>query len=283
MATGALAGRTGLIVDPPQILPLGFGLLSVAQMPPVTETDQHWMMGVQFEEMGSAVAQIMQGGITTPLTTERMLDVQYGQASAVAVQVVVDVSAVGRDPQMARQRAAQFLDAAAPNVLETAIWTGITQDGSPVTPSLATSTKISSDPVPLAAGVGILEEWLADRYNGVGVIHAPRRLNAAMQRDLLVTTVAGHKETGLGTRVAFGVGYLPTDPTAGGDVPGGPLEDVPTWLCISPAVMVRQSEDVIAPDVQHSFATGSNRVVVAAQRQYLVAWEGQTAAIEVTA
>ena len=44
------------------------------------------------------------------------------------------------------------------------------------------------------------------------------------------------------------------------------------WLYATPAIGLRQGEDIVVPDTRH-FSQSLNRVVVAAQRLYPLNWE----------
>jgi len=272
-----LADRTGIIIDPPQLTMPGFGLRSVVQFP--LGVDPHWQnteQGVQWREDGQATSQSTTGVL---LTSEHIVDTIWGQAKPVTVQVVRDVSTIPNADD-ARRVVGQYLNQSADNALELALWTGKDSDGNDLELSLAQADVLTDTPMDFDEGVGVLEQWLSQHYNGVGVIHAPRRTAAVMGRFNVVSTSSGAKVTQLGTKVAFGIGYPGSQP--GTLATEDTLLADPVWLAITPAVMMLQGDDLIVPDVPHSIQWEHNRVVMAAQRQYLVAWEGPSAMLPVT-
>jgi hypothetical protein len=215
-----------------------------------------------------------------PGNTTTDAGVPFGQSAVVTVFAVFDCSAVGRDVNAAAQLAKMKLDYAAPRALEHAIWTGKDSAGASITGQALASTDTDDlsggaavDPV---KALGRLEKWIGDNYAGQGVVHAPRDVSATFDRFQLHSTSGGKKVTGLGTAVALGQGYDGSGPD-GTAAPGDQ-----SWLYATPAVMVRQGDDVLVPDTEHALNRSSNGLVMAAQRQYLAAWETGAAAVLAT-
>lgn len=279
----------GVLVDAPTVTPYPFGLLSVAQFP--LETDEHWPAGIQWEEHGAAqaftaagweapaLAAITHNGPGDNTTTDP--GVPFGNTASIAVYALVDVTAVGRDPEAAQTLAREKCSLAAPRALEAAVWTGLDSSGDPTGAKAlaATDTVVlgGGTAVDAVAGLGLLEEWLGSNYAGVGVIHATRGVSATFDRWRLAQLQSGKKTTGLGNLVAFGAGY----DGSGVDNTAAPAGQA--WVYATPAVSVRQGLDVVTPvDTPHAFGYAKNRIVMVVERQYAVAWEGIAAAALIT-
>jgi hypothetical protein len=94
----------------------------------------------------------------------------------------------------------------------------------------------------IAQGVGVLENWLALNYGGLGVLHVPAGAAALMSRFRVVPCCDPPIQTLMGNCVVLGAGYSanvgPADPGPGCAVaPSGEA-----WLYITPPVRVRRDE-----------------------------------------
>lgn len=229
---------------------------------------------------GPATVTIATQGVA-PVTSTSDPDIPYGQTSTVTVYALFDCSPVGRDVNAARALAKLKLDYAAPRALEKAIWTGKDSAAAVITGQHLADASTTDDlsggaAVDLVTALGTLEKWLGQNYAGQGVVHADRFAAPTFSRFRQVATVSGHKETELGTRVAFGQGYDGSG-IAGAAAPAGQ-----SWLFATPAVMIRQGADVIEPSVDNALQPSANRLIMAAQRQYSVGWETGAAAVLAT-
>lgn len=211
-----------------------------------------------------------QPGVTIPDA-----GVGWGRSDTITVYGLYDCSAVGRNPADAEALARRKLENGAARALEAAVWTGKDAAGATFSgQSLAGAEVLAVGAVRLLTAIGALEEWLGNTYAGRGVIHVPRRLAASL--TLFLRQVGSRWETALGNAVAFGAGYDGSGPD------GTPAGESEAWLYATAAVSVRQSDDVVAPDVAHSFNRTTNQMFTAAERQYLVSWEGTAAAVLTT-
>jgi hypothetical protein len=138
------------------------------------------------------------------------------KAHPFAVYAGMECGSVGYDHEGAYQeRARTILELAGQHAAESALWTGAGGNTGPM--NAAATPIVSASPTSLTAAVGALEDWLADHYSGVGVIHAKRGVNAFARRAHLTVRDPGNPEaltTGLGTRWVFGGGYNGTGPAA---------------------------------------------------------------------
>jgi hypothetical protein len=243
-------------VDAPAIQAPGFGLLSTAQT--VTDMDEHWLNGVHYREDGTSRATTHTDIYGTP-PTDVMEDLRFGNAAPVMVRVVVDVSTVGADEEGVRDLCAQHLDQAAPRVLEAALWSGVDTDGNPLKRHLSDTDDAWPAPFPetdLASAIGRLEAAMGDRYAGTPVLHVPRQYAAIMEADTLVKTQGAVKVTALGSKVAFGTGYV---------------SGTPRIVATTAVAVRRQMADFLSePMIDRE----QNRTTVVAERAYLVHFEG---------
>src|SRR5690606_23064033 len=118
----------------------------------------------------------------------------------------------------ARQHAINRYEFAEPRALENAFWTGSQGNY----PALATDPGLVILPavVEIKAAGGALEQEIAERYGGVGVIHAPREVMPYAADANLVVRQGDDLVTPLGTKWVFGGGY---------DGAVGPTGQVPVW------------------------------------------------------
>ena len=138
------------------------------------------------------------------------------------------------------------------------------------------STEIlTTDPVSLARGIGLLEQYFWKTYGGTPVIHAPRDVAELAAEDHLIQPGA-KLTTILGSQFSFG-NY------PGTDIDGVEPDEGTVWLCASGQVQVRRG-DVGAYGVEWStrgdgFDARTNQVFMLAQRTDVVSWDGITAAV----
>lgn len=236
--------------------------------PPALAVDDSALVG------GTAAVAVTTEGTAAGLTTIDQ-GVPYGESAAVTVFAVFDCSPVGRDLDAAAQLARLKLSYGAPRALEHAVWTGKDSAAAVITgKSLAGAAELDGGTAEdLVLALGALEEWIGDNYAGQGVIHASRRVAATFARYRLAQPVSGHLETSLGNRVAFGQGYDGSGPDGTAAAAGT------SWLYATPAVSYRQGEVTTAPDPSHALNRLGNGLIIAAEQQYLVAWESSAAAM----
>lgn len=92
------------------------------------------------------------------------------------------------------------------------------------------------NPLPLPDAVGLLEDIIADRYGGIGVLHIPRQAYPHFVRADLVRRDAARNRTPLDNLWAIGAGYSGASP-AGVAAPDGYV-----WMYATGPVTARRSE-----------------------------------------
>lgn len=141
----------------------------------------------------------------------------------------------------------------------------------------------SGDTLPsIQDATAILEQAIADRYGGIGVIHSPRYVwpyaRGLVGRDLndgiAPTPNVSLLRTELWTKWAFGLGYPGTGPD------GSQPDAGTTWLYATGAVLVRRGPIIVpATPTSGAFNSTTNRTTVYAERVYTVGHECFTVAV----
>lgn len=268
-------------VAAPAIQPYGYGLFSVAMMPP-PEADPHWRCGVEYEPYACGKARVEGDRCAAPQPDKTVDDgVPGASGTPLTVYDGYLCRLPGRpSPQEIRDRATQKLLLGEQRAVEEAFWTGAAANE----PHLADPDAVVLNAVPLpaaadalhvVAGVAALEGYLAANYPGIGVLHAPRGVATLLDRHHLVDDQRGTLRTLLGTAVAAGGGYVVnTGPT------GDPAPDGTAWIYATGAVVIRRGEIVVNPDtLAAAFNRRTNEVEVLAERQYVITRECVLAAV----
>jgi hypothetical protein len=302
-----------LLVEPPAVTPLPYGLLSVAQ--PANPGTPHWQNGVIYEThcgMGGItydpclVVFSGTGGPTAPSDPEPKANTDtslHRGATAFTTFAAFDCSPVGEDEHT--QIAERELLRSEGWQVEQAFWTGnpITIEGGEkpvVHPHLADDTAFdetttggtvirlqtaATDVTPTpgtaidaAQALGLLEDALADCYGGVGVIHIPRIALPTFAARGLVRREGSQLFTTGGNLVAAGSGYTGSGPD--GAMPsGGP------YIYATGAVSITRGPVTHRPprgsDEAARFDKATNTVHSIAERTNLLLWECCHVAVQV--
>lgn len=283
-----------LIVDnPASFTPLPYGLLSVAQQPPITST--HWLNGITYQvsctNSGDTTfdecINVTGSADTTPpppSAKDNTTELTLRGATPFTVRVEFDCAPVGMDD--ARQIADRAFAQTASWQVERSFWTGLADGKKVVFPHLADTTEVTdsngalmqSVPVTGSAtdvvcGLGFLENELANCYNGVGVIHVSRRVIPVLFAHNLVEVRGPQLRTRNGNLIVAGSGYPGT----------GPAGQTPTtcmsWMYATGAVFVLVGATRII-DGSEAFDRTTNTRRLMAERTYLLGWDCCHAAIE---
>ncbi len=114
--------------------------------------------------------------------------------------------------------------------------------------------------VPMARGVGLLEDAIAELYGGVGVIHVARELAAPMTHLQIVRRDGARLRSPLDNIYAFGAGYTTRAPN-GDAAPAGQA-----WLYATGPVTARRSE----VQTIEAFDQRKNTRIAVAERSYAI-------------
>lgn len=280
------------IVEPPGFTPLPHGLLDAVQLS--SPDGAHWQNGITYQTScindggttyDECIAVTGTGDVAEPSAKAVTTELQLRGATPFTVFTRFDCSPVGIDPQ---QIAEDALAQTETWQVERAFWTGLVDGKTLAFPHLAATAEVTdpqnSDIVlqPVASipatgshdivcGLGILEGYLADCYNGVGVIHIPREVLPSLRN--LVTEANGQIRTMNGNLIAVGSGYPGTGPS--GEVPANACQQ---WIFATGAVTAYRSQvRVFRPN--DSIDRSENTMQMIAERTYVIGWDCCQAAI----
>lgn len=286
-----------LLVDPatlPPFAPSSHGLLSVAT--PATPDNPHWQNGITYLSrcLTTDAATTYDECITVtgtggapPAPAAKADNVDYPVlrgATAFTVFAEFDCSPVGVSDAL--RVATDSLAQSEPWQVERAFWTGNAAGQPVVFPHLAANAQIldASDvmlqsaavtgggPFDIAEALGVLEQELANCYDGVGVIHVPRVALPTLDAWGLVRTNGPVLKTLNGNLVAAGAGYTGSSPS-GQARPAGQ-----SWLYATGQVFVYRGA-VRAFTPRESIDRGNNTRKMIAERTYLFGWDCCHAAV----
>jgi len=247
---------TWQLVEAPAVVPQPYGIFSVAE--PRLATDEHWRLGVKWQSQGC-----IQTGVTTgpciddidPLTPDSLCTVR--EFEPFTVYAYNDDAVIGRSLDEHRADAIARLVGSEQRSAETQVWSMMLTDaGAPV--------DLSGQDIRF--GLGYVESYLAQNYNGLGVIHMSH-LIATLLWDALVVS-GGRISTVHGTPVVVGSGY---------DTGINPTTQDGTIVGSGPMVMYRGDIDTR----EQAIAMANNRVSYIAQRDYVFGWDCGAVAVKV--
>lgn len=144
-------------------------------------------------------------------------------------------------------------------------WLCTNADGNDLTPAAGALS--------VAAGVGALENWLANNYGGTGVIHVPAGAAALMSHATLVDFVTsgnGSPRTLMGNCLVLGAGYAANlGPDGAGGCVVAPAGEA--WLYITPPVRVRRDTAFLATTTEaQSVRSATNDRFALAESTFVV-------------
>lgn len=278
-------------VDAPSFTPLPYGLLTTLSGSIRRPDNNHWQFGVNYEPVcaegnttfgdcftvsGSGLAPVGEPASKSPTTS-----ISKRGATAFTVFSEIDCSPVGFWDRATELIGNSFSQSEQWQV-ENAFWTGLAAGQPVVFPHLAADTAIVdefgftlqtaaspvsgvSTPLDIVEGLGQLEKSLADCYDGVGVIHAPRDLIAPMADAFLIRLVDGHYVTVGGNIVVFGAGYRGTSPS-------GTSASGQSWMYATGSMFIYQSAVQVFP-LRDSMDRTNNTLKAIAERTYVLGWD----------
>lgn len=253
------------LVEAPAAVPYRFGLFSqvaprVANAVGVS-ADEHWRLGVNWVSEACATAKITTGACIDdevgPLTPDDYCSVSEFDPFTVYAYNNGDVP--GFTLAEATQNAVARLTNGEQTAAESHLWDLMAS---------ATSGNVTDlSAYDLLYGLGYVEQVLAEKYGGQGVIHMSRLAATMLTHDLHVE--GGRLFTVMGTPVVAGGGY----DAIGDDVPNTGL-----IFGSGPLVLYRGDVDTNQSAVDKS----NNQVSIVAQRDYVLGWDCLVVAAEVT-
>jgi hypothetical protein len=191
--------------------------------------------------------------------------VKIGNATGFLVYGTHKCSPVGISLQEAQSRAVLLLQAREEYRAEQAFWTGDLGN----TPNLVTgAVTLGGGAVAPEVALALLEDWIADNYGSLGVIHVTRGAALALIAAKLVERDGGVLRTLIGTPVVAAAGYPGTSPAGANPAAGT------SWGFVSPAVFGYRSEVFDATSrVGDLLNRATNDMYAIAERIYLLGFD----------
>lgn len=240
---------TWQLVEAPPVVPLPFGIFSVAE--PRLTTDDHWKVGVQWQSQActstSSGVGVCEALEPAPLFTPTDY-CSVSQFDPFFVYAYNTDPVVGHTLEEHQANTVQRLIASEQRSAETALWNQL------VTASGALVNLAGFEP---GVALGYLEQILAINYGGQGVIHMSRMTATLLWEYLQVQ--GGKLVTKVGTPVVAGAGY---------DALTNPPDKFIMYVS-GPVVLYRGEVDVRANAVDKA----NNQVSIVAQRDYVLGWD----------
>lgn len=279
-----MANCPPLYVEAPAITPYQYGLFSVASMPP-EDADPHWQCGIEYQPLSCDRAFVTADDCETATPTPKEVAEGVGIVEAEPFTIFdgFNCHIVGFTEAEIMARARAALELGERRAVEREYWTG--EHGTALHLADPSAVVLNAVPAPTAAdalhivgGLAALENYLADNYGGVGVIHAPRGVSAFLSRFHLASVVGSRIQTLVGTPVALGGGYVVNTGPDGTPAPPGTA-----WMYATGQVVVRRSAPWVNPNsVAAALNRTTNNVTLLAERTVIVSHECVLAAVLVT-
>lgn len=275
-----------VVVPAPAFTPSQYGLLSVAR-DMTGEFPSHWGAGIIYQPLCAGTAStfdeclVVTGVGASPMPATKAATFTSVRRAATPFTVISrkDCSA----PTFwddAPDEVAEALTEGEGWQVERAFWTGTVDSQVGIShPHLAANAELIVDldtlqtaatvvtgaPVDIVMGLGLLEQALANCYQGDGVIHAPASLGSALIAWGLIRLVGGRYETTNGNLVAIGRGY-------DGTSPAGATTSGVAWMYATGAVFYARSP-LREFSRTEMFDRNTNTLDALAERTYVVGWD----------
>lgn len=263
-------------------MPHRFGLFSASTL--LEGVPPHELNGIEYETVCSTQVDpypvgLCPADIPAADREKKPADtVSTASASPFAIYAA-DSCVLGRDEAEARQQLRQRFLTGEQAAVERTVFNG--QMGN--TPYLKSADTITSNAKAAAKNlptlvdaIGIIEQYLAEHYGGVGVVHAPRTMAPTLKAQTVMDIKGGQASTVGGSAWVFGTGYPGTAPESVTTADDGML-----WLYATPPLTVRRSQVIEPADwTSGAFDKATNSGFLLEERQYVVDWPCFTVAIK---
>lgn len=234
-----------LVVRPPR-----FGLLSVADV--VDDADPHWRFGGVIADGDACTAPSYTQGPCAPTAEDKdIIDTyQWFESPPFGVYVLNGCKTVGRLDD-ASERARRALERGESFAVERGVQDLV---------FVPNAEAVGTEAVPIAVGVGMLEDLAAATYGGQITLHMPRSVVTIGGDNLGVHREGDHLETLLGSLVSAGAYAPETGPEGETDAPDGQA-----WIWATGQVRLVRGPIFAAPT---TINTQTNDFLALAERMY---------------
>jgi len=283
-----------LFVDRPTFAPLPHGLLDALASAIRSPGNPHWENGVRYETLCASsdttydeclVVSGTGAAPAPPPAKSETAELEWRGALPFTVYAEVDCSVPGFWDH-AEESVRRTITQSEQREVERALWTGVAGGALVVHPHLASNAEVFDEGTPdilldtaatIVTGVGVtgslgeLEDALAGCYDGVGVIHVPRRLAPALANINALSYVDGRYVTSNGNVVVLGSGYPGTGPDGTGT----------TWIYATGMPFIYRSVvRVFRP--RDSIDRATNTLYTIAELTYVIGWDCCHLATQIT-
>jgi len=242
--------ETWQLVEAPAVVPLPYGLFSVAE--PRLTTDPHWRLGVKWQSQACS---------PTDITTGVCIDseppsLETDDFCSVTALEPFTVYAYNNDDIPGHTLAEHEANAVARLIngeqysVESQLWTSLSADPDVVVADLSGA--------PVGVALGYIEQMLANNYFGQGVIHMDRFTATVLWEYIDVS--GGRLQTRLGTPIIAGGGY--------GNMSDPPVDE---FYIFGTGGVVMYRGDIDTR--QQAINKAINQVSYIAQRDYVVGYD----------
>lgn len=286
--------------EPPTFTPLPFGLLSTLGTETRSPRSSHWQLGVTYDAVCAlggttydecfAVSGTGSAAVAPPAPKAETTTVEHRGATAFTVFSRVDCSAPGFWDE-ANELGRRALTQSEQYQVERAFWTGLAGNALVVFPHLAANAEVTDESgvvlqtaaisvvsgsaaLDVVEGIGRLEGALAACYDGVGVLHVPRSLGAALASEGLLIREGPRYRTPTGNIVVLGAGYPGTSPS-------GDSSNQSVWVYATGAVFLYKGAMEVVP-TRAALDRATNAVSTLAERTFLLGWDCCHFAVNIT-
>lgn len=250
-------------VPAPAPTPLPYGLLSAAVV--VDDDTPAIQAGVEYETLLCGRAELTAEACftgTTPGPLAPNAGVGYTEGDAFTVYVLHTCGMVGGGLAGAPAAVAAKFASGEGRAIEAGFAAAYLTRAATTADPFPDLTPTAGTALPLIDAVATVEEWAGDRYSGVPTFHAARSTGTMMtnKAGVGVSAANGRLETGQGSIVASGAGYLAASRAAiGARTPAAGQR----WLFVTGAVQVRRGPIGVTDPLR---MTPGNDVAVLGQR-----------------
>lgn len=256
---------------PPVAQPHRFGLFTASVI--LENADPHELTGIEYEAVCAPRADpypaACRPGDTFPRGKSAYPSTAVFNATPFAVYSA-DECVLGRDPDTARGQLRERFLLGEEAAVEKILFSGVLGN----LPNLTINPFVipATNPPDMPDAIGLLEQWLAVNYGGIGILHAP--LTAAPRVQTLYELGVNGPRAGtvLGSAWAFGSGFPGSPPPF--DHNGQPVaDDGKLWLYVTPPVTIRRSALIEPADWSTgAFDTSQNVGMLISERLYVADW-----------
>lgn len=249
-----------------------YGLFSVVNVQeaggaPRFESGVQWEHLACSSDVGSISGAICGAGSVDGLPKDFPGTAGQGSASPFFVYGHHKCSPVGWTPSQAEDRARQHLAVHEESAVEYLVWSG-DKGVSPSFVGNGTDVTAATAAKP-AAALSALEQYAADEYGSLPVLHVPIGVANALFEASLLTVRGARCYTMTGVPVVIGSGYPGTAPTTGADPAAGTA-----WGYMTPAMFGYRSAVFTSSNQSGDLLDrGSNDLYAVAERTYSIGYD----------